>query len=87
MTKVERNYFNKVITIKQRNTDKLDKYASELLNIIDKYGCRDVYPRFYAAGEEGFTYCTVTPKVPKENIEEFNKEISEWKNSYNYQVP
>jgi len=81
MTKVDRNYFNKVITIKQRDIGILDEYASELLDIIDSYGCRDVYPRFYVSGEEGFVYCTLTPKVPKENIAEFNKELSEWENS------
>jgi len=81
MTKVERNYFNKVITIKNRDAGILDKYASELLDIIDSYGCRDVYPRFYATGEQGFVYCTLTPKVPKENIAEFNIDISEWENS------
>ncbi len=78
MTKVERNYFNKVITIRNRNTTVLDNVASKLLDVMNSFGCSDIYPRFYASGEEGYVYCTLTPKVPKENIEAFNKEISEW---------
>ena len=70
---------NRVITIRTDSTDELDKWTSELLDIIDAYGGTNPYPRLVAEGE-GYLVYSCTTKIPRLNIEEFDKEIAEWHN-------
>ena len=68
---------NRVITIRTDNTNELDKWTSELLDIIDAYGGTNPYPRL-VAGQDGCFIYSCTTKIPTINIEDFDKEITEW---------
>ena len=68
---------NRVITIRTDSTDELDKWTSELLDIIDAYGGTNPYPRLIAGQDHHLIY-SCTTKIPRLNIEAFDKEISEW---------
>lgn len=78
MVKLTRNGVNRVITISSNNLNNLDKWTSELLDIIDSYGGTNPYPRFIANNEGYFYSCTT--KIATLNIDDFDKEIVEWKN-------
>ena len=70
---------NRVITIRTDDTGELDKWTSELLDIIDSYGGSNPYPRL-VSGQDGLLIYSCTTKIPTVNIEEFDKEITEfWK--------
>ncbi len=71
---------NRVITIRTDSTDELDKWTSELLDIIDSYGGSNPYPRLVSEGS-GYLIYSCTTKIPTINIEEFDKELSEWHNT------
>jgi len=78
---------NRVITIHSNNTKDVDKWTSELLDIIDSYGGSNPYPRFFTEdalpdGESWYGY-SLTTKITKAAIEEFDKEIEEWKRTNN----
>lgn len=82
MVKLENRPKNRVITISTNNISDLDKWTSELLDIIDSYGGSNPYPRFIVNGigqGEGYFY-SCTTKIPTINIEDFDKEIAEWNN-------
>ena len=73
---------NRVITISSLTLSELDKWTSELLDIIDAYGGTNPYPRFLVNGQgqgESYFY-SCTTKIPRLNIEDFDKEIAEWHN-------
>ena len=70
---------NRVITICTNNTDELDKWTSELLDIIDSYGGSNPYPRLIS-GHDGTLIYSCTTKIPTINVEEFDKEIIQWHN-------
>ena len=87
MTKVPRLVVNRVITIHSDSPAKLDRWTSELLDIIDSYGGSNPYPRFFTEdalpdGESWYGY-SLTTKITKAAIEEFDKDIAEWKRSNN----
>ena len=73
MVKLERSWNNRVITIRTDSTDELDKWTSELLNIIDSYGGTNPYPRLVAEGQ-GYLVYSCTTKIPNENIASFDIE-------------
>ena len=79
MVKVQNKWINRVITIRIDNTNQLDKWESELLDIIDSFGGTNPYPRL-VSGEDGELIAQCTTKIGRENIEEFDKEITEWHN-------
>ena len=82
MVKLTGRPANRVITIRTDNITDLDKWTSELLDIIDSYGGANPYPRFIINGDGvGETYYySCTTKIPTVNVEEFDKEITEfWK--------
>ena len=70
---------NRVITIRTDSIDDLDRWTSELLDIIDAYGGTNPYPRLVAVDSHTLIY-SCTTKIPTLNIEEFDKEVAEWKN-------
>ena len=84
MVKLTGRPVNRVITICTDNLTDLDKWTSELLDIIDSYGGTNPYPRFIVNGpDQGRVesyYYSCTTKIPTINVEEFDKEITEfWK--------
>ncbi len=83
LIKLPRMVVNRVITIHSDSPAKLDRWASELLDIIDSYGGSNPYPRFFVEGYEGhgiqYGY-SLTTKITKAAEEEFDKEIEEWRN-------
>ena len=87
MTKVPRLVINRVITIHSDSTAKLDRWTSELLDIIDSYGGSNPYPRFFVEDatehQERWYGYSLTTKITKAAIEEFDKEIEEWKRTNN----
>jgi len=83
LTKVPRLVVNRVITVHSERLDQLDKWTSELLDIIDSYGGSNPYPRFFVEDatehqERWYGYSSTT-KITKAAIEEFDKEIKEWR--------
>ena len=83
MTKVPRLVVNRVITIHSYSTAKLDRWTSELLDIIDSYGGSNPYPRFFVEDatehqERWYGYSSTT-KITKAAIEEFDKDVLEWR--------
>ena len=79
MVKLTGRPANRVITIRTDKTDELDKWTSELLDIIDSYGGSNPYPRL-VSGQEGELIYSCTTKIATINVEEFDKEITEWHN-------
>ena len=79
MVKLTGRPANRVITICTDNLSDLDKWTSELLDIIDSYGGSNPYPRL-VSGQDGLLIYSCTTKIPTVNIEEFDKEITEWHN-------
>jgi len=75
---------NRVISLHSNSLSEVDKWTSELLDIIDSYGGSNPYPRFFIepdpkdATEIWYGY-SLTTKITKAAIEEFDKEIEEWK--------
>ena len=87
MIKLPRMVVNRVITIHSDSTAKLDRWTSELLDIIDSYGGSNPYPRFFVEDSDQrhdvwYGY-SLTTKITKAAIEEFDKEIEEWKRTNN----
>ncbi len=79
MVRLENRPINRVITIRTDNTGDLDKWTSELLDIIDAYGGSNPYPRLIA-GCDGTLIYSCTTKIATINIQDFDKEIEEWHN-------
>ena len=73
---------NRVITIHSDRLELLDKWTSELLDIIDSYGGSNPYPRFFVEdSDEKHETCygySLTTKITKAAEEEFDKEIEQW---------
>lgn len=70
---------NRVITIRTNDTSVLDRRTQELLDIIDAYGGTNPYPRLTESGIESLVY-SCTTKIAQLNIEDFDKEVQEWRN-------
>ena len=83
MTKVPRLVVNRVITVHSERLDQLDKWTSELLDIIDSYGGTNPYPRFFVEDPDDHNDTwwgySLTTKITKAAAEEFDKEIKEWR--------
>jgi hypothetical protein len=85
MAKVEPKYQNRVITVVTDSVEKLDKWTSELLDIIDEYGGANPYPRFFVNGDDTFVkYYSCTTKIGIDNIVEFDKDIQKWRDKQAY---
>jgi len=84
LIKLPRMVVNRVITFHAERLDQLDKWTSELLDIIDSYGGSNPYPRFFVedSDEEHVTWYgySLTTKITKAAVEEFDKEVVEWRN-------
>lgn len=83
MGKVTRQTVNKVITISSNDLDDLDKKTSELLDIIDSFGGANPYPRFVITQADVHAtsnyYYSLTTKIYKQDVEDFDKEVEEWR--------
>jgi hypothetical protein len=80
LVKLENRPKNRVITIRTYNVQELDNWTSELLDIIDAYGGSNPYPRLIA-DYNGVLIYSCTTKIPTINLEEFDAEIKEWRES------
>jgi hypothetical protein len=83
LLKLPRLIVNRVITVHSERLDQLDKWTSELLDIIDSYGGTNPYPRFFVedsdTDHETWWGYSLTTKITKAAAEEFDKEIKEWR--------
>ena len=83
LIKLPRMVVNRVITLHSDHLDLLDRWTSELLDIIDSYGGSNPYPRFFVEDSDDnndtwYGY-SLTTKITKSAEEEFDKEIKEWR--------
>jgi len=77
MTKVERRNFESMELIYSGDTDVVEGQYEKLTNLVAEYGGR-VHGSQISNDDTNFILA-IYYQVPKENIEEFNKE---WENSY-----
>jgi len=68
---------NRFITIRTDDTDELDRWGETIADIIDAYGGTNPYPRFVTCPDGSLAY-SFTPKIPLENLAEFNEELHKW---------
>ena len=87
MIKLPRMVVNRVITLHSEHLDQLDRWTSELLDIIDSYGGSNPYPRFFVENSDerhpAWYGYSLTTKITKAAEEEFDKDVLEWRqNNY-----